>query len=66
MVKIKDMKTYNEMKKEVDAMPDSPEKKAMKSLLSTIKKTETLQRKYEKMKDTLPEDERKRLAEFFE
>ena len=65
MVKIKDMKTYNEMKKEVDAMPDSPEKKA-KSLLSTIKKTETLQRKYEKMKDTLPEDERKRLAEFFE
>ncbi len=66
MVKTKDMKTYNEMKKEVDAMPDSPQKKALKSLLSTIKKTEALQRKYEKIKDKLPEDERKRLAEFFE
>lgn len=51
------MKTYDEMKKETDAMPDGPQKKVLKSLLSQMKRAENLQKKYEKMKDKMPEDE---------
>lgn len=65
-LKLKDMKTYNEMKKEVDAMGKGEKKTVMRHLLRNIKKGEDLQKQYEALKNKLSEEERKRLAEFFE
>jgi len=52
------MKTYDEMKKEVDAMPKGAKKTVMKKIIKNIRDAENLQKKYEKIKDKLPEEER--------
>lgn len=53
------MKTYIEMKKEVDEMPKGEKKTVMRKLLRGIRESEILQKKYEALKDKLPEEERK-------
>jgi tRNA(Arg) A34 adenosine deaminase TadA len=59
------MKTYNEIKKEVDEMPKGEKKTACKKLLKVIRDNELLQKKYDALKNELAEEERKRLDEFF-
>jgi len=60
------MKTYNEMKKEVDQMEAGEKKTVMKKILRCIKDCKDLQKQYKVLKDKLPEEEKKRLKEFSE